>query len=322
MACGRWFAHGPYDMASMRTLVRRYLAHRRKMGYLMTDTARRLPDFGRFVDRVAPGKPLTTAIALQWATSGRSRRRATHARLLEMVRGFARYCSILDARTEVPDTRLLGPGHQRIRPHIFTKQQTGLILSRARALTTHRSPLHPLTYETLVGLLACTGIRPGEALRLRLGDFNPGSGQLRIAPCKFSPERLLPLHATAVRALVRYRAARQRRFPFGEHLLLGGTGRPLLQRKTEKIFARLTRGILSNGQRCSLRLLDFRHAFASNWISEWSRRSKPVSHHLLLLARHLGHQDFSSTWWYISSDPKSLQAAARSFLRFHNEGGS
>jgi hypothetical protein len=33
------------------------------------------------------------------------------------------------------------------------------------------------------------------------------------------------------------------------------------------------------------------------------------------------HHDFSSTWWYVTNDPKALQAAAQSFLRFHKKGG-
>lgn len=304
----------------MLTLVRRYLAHRQEMGYLVHDAAQRLPDFGRYADRLAPGKPLTTAIALQWATARPTGCRATHAKLLGLVRCFARYCAVLDPRTEVPATHLLGPAYQRVRPHIYTKRQIRLILHRARTLTTRASPLHPLTYETLIGLLACTGMRPGEARRLRGNDVDIAAGRLRIAPCKSSPERLIPLHVTTVRALQRYQTARRRCFPFGEHLFVSAAGRPLRARKTEMIFARLVRGIASNGQRPSLRLVDFRHTFASDWIAEWSQRSKPVSHRLLWLARYLGHQDFSSTWWYVSSDPQALQAAAHAFRRFHANG--
>ena len=303
-------------MPTMLTLARRYIAHRRKMGYAMVLPASQLPHFARFADRFAPGKPLTAALALDWATSRPGRRR-THAGWLSMVRCLARYCAALDPKTEVPDAFLLGPMAQRIRPHIFTRNQTRLLLSRARALTTRFSPLHPLTYETMIALLACTGMRPGEAIRLQLDDLNLDSGRLRIAPCKFSPARSLPLHPTTVQALQRYRKARISLFPGGSSLFVGATGKPLLQRKAERIFVRLARGIVSNGQRPSVRLLDFRHTFASQWISDWSRQSKPVSHHLLLLARYLGHQAFSSTWWYISSDPASLRAASHSFLRFH-----
>lgn len=301
----------------MSTLAKRYIAHRRKMGYAMVLPASQLPLFARFADRRAPGKPLTSALALDWATSRPGRRR-THAGWLSMVRCFARYCAALDPKTEVPDTSLLGPVAQRTRPHIFTGKQIRLLLARARTLTTRFSPLHPLTYETLISLLACTGMRPGEAIRLQLDDLNPATGRLRIAPCKSSPARFLPLHPTTLQALQRYKKARMSLFPGGNRLFVGVTGQPLLQRKTERIFARLAQGIVPNGRRPSVRLLDFRHTFASSWISDWSRQSKPVSHHLLLLARYLGHQDFSSTWWYISSDPASLRAASNSFLRFHS----
>ena len=304
-------------MATMLTLAKSYIAHRRKMGYAMILPAKQLCHFARFADRVAPGKPLTTNLALRWATSRPGLRR-THAAWLSIARCFARYCAALDPRTEVPGAFLLGPMSQRLRPHIFTNEQTRCLLVRSRALTKRYSPLHPLTYETMIALLACTGLRPGEALRLQLDDLDVDSGALRIAPCKFSSVRVLPLHPTTVRALQRYRKARMRLFPRGGHLFVGATGNPLLQRKAEKIFARLAGGIVSNGQRPAVRLLDFRHTFASRWISDWSRQSKPVSHHLLLLARYLGHQDFSSTWWYISSDPASLRAASHSFFRFYN----
>ena len=166
---------------SMLRLARTYLTSRRKLGYAMR-SAELLLDFGRFADRTAPGQPLTTALALQWATAVANARRATHAGRLGMVRGFARYCAVLYPRTQIPDTHLLGPIVQRIRPHIFTTPQVRLILRRSRNLETRSSPLHPLTYETLIGLLACTGMRPGEALRLRLHDFDAKQAQLRIRP--------------------------------------------------------------------------------------------------------------------------------------------
>lgn len=301
---------------SMLTRVRRYLVSRRKLGYALR-SAQLLHDFGRFADRVAPRQSLTTALAIQWATAVPTTRRATHAGRLGMVRGFARYCVTHAPGTQIPDTYLLGPSFQRIRPHLYTSSEIRLIMQRTRKLETQRSPLHPLTYETLIGLLACTGMRPGEALRLQLRDFDAEQGQLRIRPCKFSPERVIPLHVTTVGALQRYREARQALFPSGETLFIGGTGRPLSARRTEKVFLRLTEGMTSSGQRGSLRLMDFRHAFASHWIAQWSRQAQPVAHHLLLLARYLGHRTFNSTWWYVSSDPVALQSAAKTFRQFH-----
>lgn len=302
---------------SWSALVRRYLAHRRTLGYGLRG-GELLFDFGRFVGRASPRQTLPAALALEWATSSPATRRGQAARL-SLVRGFAKYCALLDPRTEIPDGHLLGPVCVRLRPHIYTPGQIRLIVRRARSLTTRSSPLHPLTYETLIGLLACTGMRPGEARRLRFDDLDADAGLLRVAPCKFSPERVIPLHASTVRALQRYRRARRSLFPLGDYLFVGVTGRPLRDRAVYRVFSRLTAGIPATGDRRSHRLMDFRHAFASRWIARWSRESKPVSHYLLRLARYLGHQDFKSTWWYVSSDPKTLQAAANSFLRFHEQ---
>jgi integrase len=305
-------------MVSTRTLVRRYLAHRRSMGYLLCE-GHLLLDFARFKDSAAPDRPLTTALALQWATSIPTNRRATHANRLSMVRSFARYCALLDPRTQVPEPYLLGRCFRRIRPHIFTPAQVALILRRTQSLSTHLSPLQPMTYATLIGLLACTGMRPGEALHLRLDDFQPQAGLLRIGRCKSSPERMIPLHATTVRALQDYCRARRSLFPSGESLFVGTTGQPVQPVTMDLIFRRLAAGIASNGERPSCRLMDFRHSYASQCIAQLSRQSKPVSHYLLRLARYLGHRDFSSTWWYVSTEPKSLRSAANSFGRFHEQ---
>lgn len=299
-------------------LARRYLAFRRSLGYRMR-SAELVLDFARFADRAAPRRPLTAALALQWASAVSSARQATRAGRIGMVRGFARYCATLDPRTQIPDTYALGPSFRRVQTHLFTPAETRMILRRTRRLETVRSPLHPFTYETLIGLIACTGMRPGEALRLRLQDFDADRATLRIRPSKFSPERVIPLHRSTVHALAHYRQRRLRLFPEGETFFVGATGRPLQARRTEKVFVRLTADLKPRGQRSSLRLLDFRHTFASQRISQWSREAQPVAHHLLLLARYLGHRTFASTWWYVAADPVALQAASARFRRFHEK---
>lgn len=305
--------------SSKLILVRRYLAFRRKLGYRMK-SAELLLDFARFADRAAPGKPLTTALAIRWATAVPSTRPVTRAGRLGMVRGFARYCASSETRTQIPDSHLLGPRFQRVRPHLFTPAEVGLLLQRVRRLPSRHSLLHPLTYETLIGLLAATGIRPGEALRLHCQDLDLDQGTLRIRRCKFSRERVIALHPTTVRALGHYRQRRQALFPGGESFFVAGTtGRPLSARRAEKVFRRLTRGLVSSGEHRSGRLMDFRHTFASQRIAQWSRQSQPVAHRLLLLARYLGHRTFNSTWWYVSSDPGTLQVASERFRHFHKD---
>jgi integrase len=299
----------------MLARARAYIKQRRLLGYQLSD-AGRIVDFANFMDRVDPHGPLTVSRVMEWIGAVKQRKCNTQAGLLSAIRGFARYCVGFDARTQVPPPGLLGPQYSRMRPHIFTQAQIRLILSRARALTPRTSALFALTYETLIGLLACTGMRSGEARRLKPCDFDADSGLLRVPRFKTSPERIIPLHPSAVRALQRYATMRQTQFPNAATFFVGATGRMLNKQSTRYYFTMLSAGIRPNGDFAYTHLSDLRHSFASGWIAQWGRE-RAVSLHLALLSRYLGHSSFASTWWYVIADPRALQEASGVFLHFH-----
>ena len=128
-----------------------------------------------------------------------------------VVRGFARYLSGIDPRTEVPPAGTIRhPKHWR-RPFIYTDSDVLAMIEQANALIPQ--PLRSATYQTLIGLLATTGLRVGEALRLDRGDLDRADGVLRIRESKFGKSRLVPLQASAVDALERYDHTRQQLLP-------------------------------------------------------------------------------------------------------------
>jgi integrase len=302
---------------TLRSLVRQYLTHRRAMGYLLLHYDGHLHNFAKFSERVAPGQPVTTALAVKWATSVNASR-PHQAKRLSLIRSFARFCAACDPRTQVPPINLLGPRGDRIAPHIFSRPQVRSLMLRARALGTRLSPLRAHTYEAFIGLLASTGLRPGEARRLRLVDFDAGAQTLRIPSVKTSPERILPLHPTTVRALARYIAERQQVCPFGDHLFVGPRGQPLAAPSLPGVFRQIVEEMPSNGARRHPRLQDLRHTFATRHIATWERTAAPLAHRLLLLSRYLGHRSFHDTWWYVSTDPTALRQAADKFDRFRH----
>jgi len=301
----------------MLSLAKRYLAHRRKMGFALAVEGYLLLDFARFADRVAPRQALTTSLVVQWATRPQTTNRVYHAVRYAVVRGFARYCAALDSQTEVPAPLFLGSVFKRRAPHIFSSEEIHLILRRAKALSPRVSPLRPVTYATLFALAACTGLRRCELVRLGVDDLDVAAGCLHVPRSKFSPPRVLPLHPTTVRALQRYREIRLRTYPLTNRFFAGQKGRPLQPVMLDWTLRQLTQGITPNGDRPSVRLVDLRHAFATRLIAQWSRQRRPVSHHLLLLARYLGHQNFRSTWWYVSRETDSLAAASARFQSYH-----
>jgi integrase len=302
---------------SLQRLVRQYLDHRRALGYQLLHYDGHLSNFARFAQREGPGEGLTSALAIKWATSVKAGR-PHQAKRLSIIRTFSRFCAAYDPRIQVPPPGLLGPNGDRIPPHIFSRSQIQALILRARALGTHLSPFRAHTYEALLGLLASTGIRPGEARRLRLADFDARAQTLRIAAIKSSPERVLPLHPTTVRALLRYLKLRQQFCPFGDHVFVGPRGQALRPTGMAPVFREIVGNMPSNGARPRPRLQDLRHTFATRHIAAWARQSAPLAHRLLLLSRYLGHRSFHDTWWYVSSDPATLRQAADQFERFRH----
>jgi integrase len=144
---------------------------------------------------------ITSELALRWAMQPQGVQRATWARRLGMVRGFAAWFSTIDDRTEVPPRRLLAARRRRNKPHIFTEQEIRRLMAQAGQLASPRG-LRALTYTTLIGLLTATGLRPGEAMALDRSDVDLRNGILAIRQSKFGKSRFVPMtESTCVRLL-------------------------------------------------------------------------------------------------------------------------
>ena len=101
---------------------------------------------------------------------------------MTIARGFARYMAGLDPRTEVPPRGLV-PSRQRWRPpFIYSAVEVAALMGEARSI---RWRLPAATHETLIGLLAATGLRVGEALKLDRGDIDWDDGVLSVRESKF-----------------------------------------------------------------------------------------------------------------------------------------
>jgi integrase len=306
---------------AMEELARRYLEHRRQFGYRLSSQGYGLLAFARFADQTAPGQPITVALALRWATR-QPALPITVASRLSIIRGFAGFCITFDPRTEAIPARLTNGRPRRRAPHVYTSEQLRLILRRTDSLGPWRTNLRPITYRTLIGLLACTGLRTCEALRLHDEDFDATGGTLRVPPTKFTPTRILPLHPSTVQALRRYQTIRRKRFAFTSRFFVGPYGRPLTSWAVQWTFHRLVHDIPGNGARPHPRLYDFRHTFATALVSRWSRQANPIPQRLVLLSRYLGHRHFHQTYWYVQHELAALRTASARFEDYRKQTSS
>ena len=132
-----------------------------------------------------------------------------------MVRGFATYLQAIDPRCEIPARELLREDRRRVPPHIYSADEIASLMRHGRDL---RPPFRAMTIETAIGLLAVTGMRSGEVVRLDRDHIDLAAGRIRIVATKFNKSRELALHPTAVEALDTYCRERDRLWPPASHV--------------------------------------------------------------------------------------------------------
>jgi len=297
-------------VSALRVRAREYLAMRRALGFKLESHGSRLMSFIGFCeDRGAT--TVTTDLAVEWATSTPSGHEAYQARRLDVVRIFARHLQPLDPATEVPPEDVLDRRICRVPPYLYSPQEVTALMSAAGTL---RPAFRAVTWRTLIGLLAVTGMRQGEACRLGRGDVDLNAGAVTIQDAKFGKSRMVFLHPTAAAALRAYDRARDEAFPgpAAGTFLVNSLGRPLDSRNTPKTFAELvtTAGIKAPPGQRAPRLHDLRHVFTVATLLDWYRDGGDVQARLPVLSTWLGHVDPKSTYWYLSAVPELLALAA------------
>jgi integrase/recombinase XerD len=297
-------------MSGLRARAEEYLAMRRSLGFGLTTQGRHLMSFVRFCED-SGATTVTTDLAVEWATTTASDHEAYQARRLDVVRIFARHLQPLDPAAEVPPGDVLDRRQWRIPPYLYSPQEVTALMSAARML---RPAFRAMTWRTLIGLLAVTGMRQGEACRLGRGDVDLNEETATIRDSKFGKSRMVFLHPTAAAALRAYDRARDEAFPgtAAGTFLVNSRGRPLDGRNLPHTFAPLAiaAGIQAPAGQRAPRLHDLRHVFTVSTLLDWYRDGGDVQARLPVLSTWLGHIDPKSTYWYLSAVPELLALAA------------
>ncbi len=303
-------------MSNLHQILDDYLATRHATGYKLQHVGRRLHEFVNSV-LAAGSNSITTKLALQWATKPAAASPRWWATRLGIIRQFALYAQSFDPRTEVPPHHLLPPASRRLRPYIYSKDDIDRLLEAARSQRDHHSAF---TDATLLALLAVTGMRVGEAIRLDRRDLDHDRGLLVVRGSKFGKSREIPLHPSSVEALGRYARNRDRLLPiqYSSRLFLSRAGKPLIYANVHLRFHRLIdRAGLANRSPRRPRIHDLRHTFAVRTLIGWYRCGVDVESRLPLLSTYLGHLNPTMTYWYLTAVPELLALVSERCRRSH-----
>lgn len=298
-------------MKTLTESIQDYLAVRRSLGFKLRDAGVALADFASFMSR-RRAEHVTTALALEWAQLPRDAQPAHWAQRLGYVRGFARHHFTSNPNTEVPPPGLLPFRPARARPHLYSPAEVAGLLEQALQLPPSAG-LRRWTHHALLGLLSVTGLRLGEALRLRLADVDLDAAVLTVRGTKFGKSRLVPFHASTGKVLADYRERRAHQLHGREAVpfFVTRTGHQLDSGDVRRTFYRLSRAIGLRGPDDSHgpRLHDFRHRFAVETLMGWYRSEQDVERRLPVLSTFLGHVHVSDTYWYLSAHPQLMTLA-------------
>jgi len=305
-------------MKTLKLHLKDYLELRRGLGFDLGRVESRLRSFLEFMETKRT-RQITTTLALEFALRPDHRAAGTQAGCLSAIRGFARYLSGIEPKTEVPPTGLVRQGH-RPEPYIYSDDEIIRILDAARQHpSTPRYALKPYTLYCLFGLLSVTGMRLTEALNLKAEDIDWEQGVLSVGRAKFQKSRLVPLHQSTLRQLRDYIKRRDQFFaarPWRQptnRVFVTTHGAPWTSNEVGNDFRMLTRriGLRAAGAGNGPRIHDLRHRFAVATLVRWYQTGKDVAPLLPVLSTYLGHVFITGTYWYLTCTAELTEAAAK-----------
>lgn len=237
-----------------------------------------------------------------------------------MIRCFARYLATIDPHTEIPPENLLADSSRRKPPYLYTPAEIVALMAAAGRLA---CPMRAATFTAFIGLMACSGLRTGEAMRLDRADVDLDADLITVRNSKYGKSRLVPLHPSATASLGDYTRRRDELWPHPRvsAFFLSGAGTRLNLTNATKTFASLRAevGITAPEGRRAPRLTDLRHSFAVATLTGWYAAGVDVPARLPSLSAYLGHASPASTYWYLEASSELLSAAAELLERSGKE---
>jgi site-specific recombinase XerD len=299
--------------------LRAFLQFKRNLGFRYVRAEFTLLEFDRFLqlyaDRCRAWR-LDQAI-LTWLATKPRRKAVSVSMDVAVLRQLYLYLRRLPGRHQLREPlwpRL--PTESRFVPYILSKEDVQSLLELAAQLD--RPPFRATLYRALLLLLYCTGLRFGEALRLRMRDVDIEAGVLFVEQSK-GRARWVPFHRSLSRELADYLTAR-RAFASEqpEDRVFIGANRKTLPARTasctvRKLFQKA--GLKPARGRAGPRPYDFRHAFAVHRLTRWYRQGVDLHAHLPWLSAYMGHDDILGTETYLSATPELLSLAGNRFRR-------
>jgi len=293
------FSHGIYA-----ELIAQYVEYKRSMGFKMEDTEERLRRFDQLSTECNETEiGISRSLCDAWSKPLPMESKCNRYGRISLLRGFSAYLQLLGYNSYIPKL----PRYQStFMPHIFTKQEIAAIFRECDKLHVHRHYMYSakVVMPVLIRLLYGTGLRIGEALKLRNEDVNLSDGYLILYRCKNGQDRIVPMSLSlreVCKDYVVYKQSHNQQINADGAFFTAPDGTPCKTCTIYEIFrmALLRAGIPHGGRSKGPRLHDLRHTFCVNALVQMSESGQDLYHSMPILMTYMGHQSLEATNRYV-----------------------
>jgi integrase/recombinase XerD len=304
-----------------------YVATIKAAGRASRCTVAQLRALDRFTLTIPlPLQSIDEAFAKAWLAPSHTRGPNTRRSRYFLLRGLCLFLANRRPQTFVPHQFLCPRRRPAPPPHIYTRQEVRQLLDGALRLSNfgkaYPSPIRSYTMHTLLLLLATTGLRISEALRLTLQDVDLDQGVLCVRQSKFKKSRLVPV-STGTLAILHQYLKRRLSVAAGhpqDAFFVSGLGKAYSSSYVETMFRQIAIAAkIHLPTQKGPRLHDFRHSFAVTRLILWYRQGINVMARLPLLSTYLGHAQVSDTQVYLQATADLLLEAHHRYHRFAHD---
>lgn len=289
------------------------IRHRAQLGYRKN----LLRNFVRFWSTSGCPWPISSAFALGWISlEADPKYPSREFHRIFALRGFLKHLRGTEPGTQIPEN--IFRRRPRRAPYLLSEKEL-VKLMKAPCRLRLCEPFHGLTLSTLLGLLASTGLRIGEAIRLKANEthLDAHPPHLSILETKFGKSRIVVLHpsvADHLRVYAECRANVLGNLP-AETFFARRNGKPLRYDTARSTFLRLLRhaGIKTAVGKPRITFHSLRHTFAVKRLTLWHRAGKNVAEPIPHLSVYLGHLAPVDTYWYLTATTELLETASARF---------
>ena len=227
--------------------------------------------------------------------------RRSQARIISGVRAFYKYLLLEDLLDDDPSELLSGPKLQRKIPDVMNYDEIEKIFS-AIDMSDDQGHRNRAMLETLY---AC-GLRVSELIGLKLSDYYPDSGFIRVIG-KNNKERIVPIGDSAIKHnkiyLESYRRHQEVKAGHEDFLYLNRRGKALSR---VMVFLIIKRLVQEAGIKKNISPHTFRHSFATHLVEGGAD--------LRAVQEMLGHESIITTEIYTHLDTQFLR---ETIMRYH-----